>query len=94
MARVFEPALQASDLQALGAYEVAAIVALGSGDLARPVTFKTAAPAEPTGSATAALAGSRARYGRPAAEVEADLRARQARPRAAAAPVGRKSRAS
>ena len=94
MARTFGPALKEDDLQALGAYEVAAIVGLEDGGTARPVTVTTMPPPEPVDSAEWVSAISRRLYGRPSDEVEAELRARQEPPRPPAAPVGRKRRAS
>jgi hypothetical protein len=94
MARSFEPLLAASDLQDLGAYEVAAIVATEHGSTARPVTVLTSPPPPATGSAARVLVASRRAYGRPAGEVEAALRARQARPPVPSGPVGRVRRSS
>ncbi len=92
MARSFEPSLTAADLQALGAYEAAAVVALERGGLGRPVTLTTQPPTNGTGLAGKALAASRRSFGRPAEEVEAELRARSTPRRSSRAPVGRKAR--
>ena len=94
MARTSGRHFKEDDLQALGAYEVAAIVGLEDGGTARPVTVTTMPPPEPVDSAEWVSAISRRLYGRPSDEVEAELRARQEPPRPPAAPVGRKRRAS
>lgn len=90
MAHLFAPALTDSDLQALDAFSVAALVALDDGSTAPPVTLQTPPPPEPLGSAQAVRAASAQRYARPRADVEAELRSRAA-PRPSA-PVGRKRR--
>jgi hypothetical protein len=89
LARTFEPALTAADLQALEAHTIAASVALDDGSTARPVTLQTPPPPPVTGSTARVRASSRHLYARPRSEVEAALR----RPRArSSAPVGRKPR--
>ncbi len=90
----FEPALMASDLQALDAYSIAALVALDDGSTSRPVTLNTPPALEPTGSAEAVQRSSRRRYARPRQEVEAELRG-AAKPKASTdAPVGRKRKSA
>jgi len=92
MERLFGPALTAADLQALDAYSIAASIALDDGGTAPPVTLTTPPPPSPAGVATAVREGSRRRFARPRAEVEANLRRQVERPRPPAAPVGRKPR--
>jgi hypothetical protein len=89
MARGFEPALTAADLQALEAHAVAASVALDDGSTARPVTLMTPSPPPSLGSTMDVRQSSRRRYAELRAEVEAKLRAQVQQP---AAPVGRKPR--
>ncbi|HET7060269.1 MAG TPA: type IV secretion system DNA-binding domain-containing protein [Candidatus Saccharimonadales bacterium] len=92
MERLFAPALQADDLQALDPYSVAAQVALDDGSVARPVTLTTPPPPKSLGVAEQVRASSRQRYGQERRKVEAALRA-AVRPRQTA-PVGRKPRSS
>lgn len=92
MARSFEPSLTAEDLQALGAFEAAALVALERGGLGRPVTLTTQPPAAPVGRATDALAESRRQFGRPASEIETALRDRHTTRRPGTTAIGRKAR--
>jgi hypothetical protein len=92
MERLFAPALTASDLQALDAYSIAALVALDDGSTARPVTLLTPPPPEATGSADAVRMASRERFARPRAQIEADLRRHVTGRQPPAAPVGRKRR--
>jgi hypothetical protein len=93
MEKQFAPALTAADLQALDAYSIAALVALGNGSTARPVTLTTPEPPRPLGTFGEVREASRRRYARPRAEVEERLRARARGPRkAGSAPVGRKKR--
>ncbi len=92
MARTFEPFLDAQDLQAMGAYEAAAIIGLERGGVAPPVTFRTLPPPQSVDSAEWVTAISRRLYGTPADEVEAELRGRQLPPQPPSAPVGRKRR--
>lgn len=75
LAKEFGPDVAPDDLGALGAYEAIAQVSAGS-QVSRPVTIKTPPPRPTTGSAEAIRGRSRERYGRPVAEVEAELRAR------------------
>jgi Type IV secretion-system coupling protein DNA-binding domain len=91
--RLFAPALTASDLQALDAYSIAALVALDNGGSAKPVTLTTPSPPKPTGSQLQVRHASRMNYARPRAEVEAELRRLVSAQRHPAAPVGRKPRA-
>jgi hypothetical protein len=92
MERTFAPALTASDLQALDAHTIAAIVALDDGGTARPVTLTTPAPPIPLDSSQQVRRSSHDHYARLRTEVEAELR-RHVAPRPAS-PVGRKPRAS
>lgn len=92
MEQLFAPALTAADLKALDPFSLAAQVALDNGGIARPVTLTAPAPVTPLGSAANVRGESRRHYTRPRAEVEAALRARSNRPKATAAPVGRKPR--
>jgi hypothetical protein len=92
MERLFAPALSATDLQALDAYSVAALVALDNGGTARPVTLTTPPPPKPLGSAEQVREASRLNYAQPRAEIEAALRAQVERPTRNSAPVGRKRR--
>jgi Type IV secretion-system coupling protein DNA-binding domain len=91
--RLFAPALSASDLQALDAYSIAALVALDNGGTAKPVTLSTPAPPTPTGSQAEVRQASRINYARPRAAVEAELRRLVRAQRRPTAPVGRKPRA-
>lgn len=88
MEREFAPALTAEDLQALDPYSIAAQVALDNGGVSRPVTLTTPPPLKALGSFAAVQANSRRRYGRPRAELEAELRERVEGPKRSA-PVGR-----
>lgn len=89
---LFAPALKASDLQALDAYSIAALVALDDGSTGRPVTL--AAPPPPPSLQTAAevRATSNASFSRPVEEVEAALRAQAGALQQRSAPVGRQRR--
>jgi hypothetical protein len=78
LAAVFGAPLVASDLQNLGAFEVVAQLAVGNRVIG-PVTGRTSPPPPQTGEAAAALDASRARYGVPVADIEAELRARHGR---------------
>jgi hypothetical protein len=91
MERVFAPALNAGDLQALDAYSVAALVALDNGSTARPVTLTTPPPVKSLGSAGQVREASQRHYSRPRGEIETELR-RAVSPRRPKAPVGRKRR--
>jgi hypothetical protein len=74
-ARELAPHLDATDLQGLGPHEVVASIAVGA-QVAPPATGVTLPAPPSSGSAIAARARSRARFGRDVAEVEAELRAR------------------
>jgi hypothetical protein len=89
MERLFAPALTASDLQALDAYSVAALIALDDGSTARPVTLRTPPPPKSTGSAPQVRHASREQFARRRDEIETELRRRVQPP---SAPVGRKRR--
>lgn len=73
---LFAPALTASDLQALDAHSIAALVALDDGSTARPVTLQTPPPLASLGSRQQVHHASRLHYARPRprTEVEAELR--------------------
>ena len=71
MADSFAP-LKAEDLANLPKFTIAAKV-MATGGNAPVVTLKTQPPAMPTGAGHAAMEQSRQRYGRPVAEVEAEL---------------------
>lgn len=71
MAGVFSP-LSAGDLRLLGQYEVAISMMTPEGQ-APVATARTMPAPRPTGHGTAIVAASRALYGRPVAEVEAEL---------------------
>jgi hypothetical protein len=94
MERLFAPSLSASDLQALDAHAIAALVALDNGSTARPVTLKTPPPPPSLDSRQQVLEASRQNYARPRAEVEAELRLAITQGRRPVAPVGRKPRSS
>jgi hypothetical protein len=89
---LFAPALTASDLQALDAHSIAALVALDNGSTARPVTLQTPPPLASLGSRQQVRHASRLHYARPRTEVEAELRRQVAPHQPPAAPVGRKPR--
>jgi hypothetical protein len=92
MERLFAPALTATDLQALDAHAIAALIALDDGSTARPVTLSTPPPPVRLGSRAQVRHASRFNYARDRAEVEADLRTQVAGPPRPTAPVGRKPR--
>lgn len=92
LAREFAPHLGAEDLQGLGPYEVAALIAV-AGQVAPPATGVTYPPSEATGQAAAARAYSQARYGVDATEVEAAIRARHGAGNSSG-PIGRVRRSS
>jgi hypothetical protein len=92
MARSFEPALTAADLQALDAHSIAAAVALDDGSTARPVTLTTPPPPRPTGNTERVRQASRQNYAWPRADIETALRQRVRLP--PPRPVGRKPRGS
>lgn len=89
---LFTPALSAADLQALDPFSLAAQVALEGGGTARPVTLTAPAPVASLGTAAAVREASHENYAHPRGEIEAALRAKTSRPKAATAPVGRKPR--
>jgi hypothetical protein len=91
---LFAPALTASDLQALDAHAIAALVALDDGSTARPVTLSTPPPPATLGSRQQVRHASRLNYAQPRADVEAALRRQATKHQPPAAPVGRKRRAS
>ncbi len=78
LAKEFGPDVSADDLGALGAFEAVAQVAAQS-QVSRPVSIETPSPPETVGRTQAVRALSRRCYGRPAADVEAELRARAER---------------
>ena len=78
LARELGPILDPDDLQSLGAFEAYAAVAAGRAVLP-PVSIETLPPKEPTGRADAIRRASRERYGRDAATVDAEIRARSER---------------
>jgi hypothetical protein len=92
MAQGFAPALTGDDLQALDPYAVAALVALDSGAVARPVTLTTPAPLPSLGSAERVRSASAANYARPRAFIEEALRRQVSTPVRSEAPVGRRRR--
>lgn len=73
--RRFAPTLTAADLMGLGRYEVA-IRPCVDGETLAPVTGTTVPMAEPIWDAAELASSSRENWGKPRAEVEADLRAR------------------
>ncbi|HVX20464.1 MAG TPA: TraM recognition domain-containing protein [Acidimicrobiales bacterium] len=85
------PPLDATDLQHLGAYEVVARLA-ADGRTAPPVTGRTRPAPPKTSDPEAIRERSRQRYGRPAAEVDAELRRRHEG--APVGPVGRQRRSA
>jgi type IV secretory pathway TraG/TraD family ATPase VirD4 len=91
LAKEFGPDVTPDDLGALGAFEAIAQVSAGS-QVSRPVSIKTLPPPPVTSQAETVRAVSRQRYGRPVAEVEAELRARSERQPAGA--IKRTRRAS
>ena len=78
LARELGPILGPDDLQSLGAFEAYAAVAAGRAVLP-PVSIETLPPKEPTGRAGSIRRASRERYGRDAATVDAEIRARAER---------------
>ncbi len=89
---IFAPSLTAADLQSLDAYSIAASVALDDGNVARPVTLTTPPPPTPLGSTLEVRRASRRNYGRPRADIEAELRALASEPKRPSAPIGRRRR--
>jgi hypothetical protein len=92
LAREFQPYLTAEDLQGLGPYEIAALIATG-GAVAPPVTGTTLPLSPVLTDAAQVRAASRQRWGQPRSVVEAAIRARQGHT-PQAAPVGRTRRPS
>lgn len=81
------------DLQDLAAFEAVARIGLGSGDVAAPVTIKTAAQTKAAGSANELRRASESRYGRTARQVDDELSSRhKVSPAAATDGVGRTRR--
>jgi hypothetical protein len=89
---LFAPALKASDLQALDAHSIAALVALDDGSIGRPATLSTPDPPPSLGSAEQVRAASHESFARPVNEVEATLRAQTSSRQRQSAPVGRQRR--
>lgn len=79
LARDFGPQLEARDLQGLGNYEIAALIARGSTTLP-PVTATTLAPSTPLGSTTEVRERSRNRFGVEVETIEASMRVSRSRP--------------
>lgn len=84
LAKELGPDVSPDDLGALGAFEAVAQVASGS-RVSPPVTIRTAPAPPPVGEAARIRSLSRRRYGRPAEQVEREVRARAERQPAAAA---------
>jgi hypothetical protein len=83
--------VSAEDLTELGAHEVVARIGLGPGDVAPPVTLKTAPPPKPIASGEQLAERAAERWGMTLAEVDAALEARHTN-QAPVAPVGRRRR--
>lgn len=92
LAPEFAPQLAAGDLQGLAPFEVAMRLAAADG-VAPPVTGRTRPAPDPLGHGEALRERSRQRYGRPVAEIDAELRARYATPGGEGS-VGRKRRSA
>lgn len=75
-AREFAPYLAAEDLQGLGSFEAVFRPAI-AGSVAPPLTMRTLPPPPETGTSETARKHSRDRYGRPADQVDAAVRARR-----------------
>jgi hypothetical protein len=84
------PHLSAQDLQGLGAFEIAATLA-GEGAALPPVTGRTRPAPPPLGHGAELRRRSREHYGQDAAEIDAELRRRQAE-MSGSGPVGRQRR--
>jgi hypothetical protein len=80
MQREFGRMVDEDDFLHLGAYEALARIATADG-VSAPITIQTEPPSRKTGVANAVRAASRTTYGRPIAEVEAEIDARR-RPKA------------
>jgi DNA helicase HerA-like ATPase len=76
MQREYGKLVEDEDFISLGAYEAIARVATSEG-VSTPITLITAPPSKPTGVANAVRAASRTAYGRPIADVEAEIDARR-----------------
>ncbi len=79
LAKELAPHLKATDLQALGRYEVVTTLATGA-RVSPPATAVTLTPPPTTGQARTARLRSRSHYGTARADVEAAIHARHARP--------------
>lgn len=96
------PGMTAEQLQYLERFEIALRLGLDHGDQAPVVTGKTAPPPEPCSNPAKIARLSGQRYGRPMADVDAELRQRQSGQRSSttadaasgAKPVGRRRRSS
>lgn len=89
LSKELSSSLTPDDLQGLGAYEVVASLFAG-GQVAPPCTARTFAAPPVTSDAAAIREASRQRYGRPVAEIDAEINSRTASGKEA--PVGAKSR--
>ena len=78
-AREFGRAVSDEDFMNLGAFEVLMRLATKEG-VSQPITGMTEPPSTPTGLAATARARSRERFGRPRADVEAEIEARRSCP--------------
>jgi hypothetical protein len=78
-AREFGRSVSDEDFLNLGQYEVLCRLATSDG-VSQPVTGITKPPIEPTGSTASVRERSRQRYGRPLADVEAEIVARRSAP--------------
>ncbi|MBB4910599.1 type IV secretory system conjugative DNA transfer family protein [Actinophytocola algeriensis] len=76
MQREFGRLVDEDDFINLSAYEALARLVTGDG-VSPPISLTTEPPSRTTGVANAVLAASRARYGRPVAEVEAEIESRR-----------------
>ncbi|MFC5290922.1 type IV secretory system conjugative DNA transfer family protein [Actinokineospora guangxiensis] len=79
MARHFGRMVSEDDFLGLGPHEAIAKVAVGT-TVSPPLTLTALPPAKPTGSYDEVVRRSRERYGRPVAEVEAEIQARRSAP--------------
>lgn len=84
--------VSADDLGDLARFEAVARIGLGPGDLAPPVTIRTAPASKATGDGDGLRAASASRYGRSLADVDAALEARH-QPQSVS-PVGRRRRSA
>ena len=90
LAREVEPYISAANLRGLAAFEVVAQLATG-GRTAPPVTGRTRPTPPPSSDPETIRQASRERYGRPAAEVDAELRRRHEQS-TGSGPIGRQRR--